>query len=144
MNLWHLPRTPVLVAASALLAGSAGLVLWWKRSHRGTAEDKERLRRTHLLQHGRTIDATVLDWSEQPELQSTQILRYRYAIGGVVYESAQDLRHLHHAIEIDSAFLGMPASVRYDPQNPANSIIAAETWNGLYRANSTGGRLAHA
>src|SRR5487761_1083056 len=106
MNLWHLHRTPVLIAASALLAGSAGLGLWWERSHRSTAEEQERLRRSHLLQHGRTVDATVLDWSEQPELQSTQILRYRYAIGGVVYECAQDLKQLHHAIEIDSACLG--------------------------------------
>ena len=52
---------------------------------------------------------------------------YRYSIGGVSYECAgPDI--LKGAALIDATCLGSPASVRYDPKNPANSIIIAEGW----------------
>jgi hypothetical protein len=60
------------------------------------------------------------------------VLHYRYDIAGVTYECAQDLIYLKDSIAVDPSVLGMPASVRYDPKNPANSIIVAETWSGLH------------
>ena len=69
---------------------------------------------------------------------------YNYRIAGVTYECAQDVTTLAeyvHGIRTD-----LPMQVRYVPQNPANSIIVAETWSGLRRlvsslANPYHGRL---
>jgi hypothetical protein len=126
-----LHRVPVLVTAGALTTVVAGTVAWWVLSHRKSAEEIERLRREHLVRHGRIIDGTILDWTEQPDSGDMGSLLYRYDIGGVTYECAQDLSHLKELARVDASCLGMPASVRYDPKNPANSIIIAETWNGL-------------
>ena len=60
---------------------------------------------------------------------------YRYYISGVSYECAQDLTFLKGTALIDATCLGRPASVRYDPKNPANSIIVAEGWSGLQHPN---------
>lgn len=144
MNPWYLHRTSLVLAVSAAVAGSAGIAVWWARTHRKSAEEKERLRRQYLLQHGRMIDATVLDWSEQPNLQTLHLLHYRYTIAGVVYECAQDVSQLQNQIQIDSSWLGMPATARYDPHNPANSILVAERWSGLHPAAQSNGKLAPA
>lgn len=124
-------RVPALVTLAAIVTTAVGTAVWWVLSHRKTAEEIERLRRDHLVRHGRIIDGTILDWTEQPETGNMDSLLYRYDIGGVTYECAQDLSHLKELAKVDASCLGMPASVRYDPKNPANSIIIAETWNGL-------------
>jgi hypothetical protein len=104
-------------------------------THRKSAEEKERERREHLVLHGRIIDGAVLDWSEQPNSTHLGTLHYRYYIAGVSYECAQDLTFLKGTALVDSTCLGRPASVRYDPKNPANSIIVAESWSGLQHTN---------
>ena len=38
---------------------------------------------------------------------------------------------LRHLVNIYDCRLGFPASVRYDPHNPGNSLIVAESWSGL-------------
>jgi hypothetical protein len=63
-----------------------------------------------------------------------QIIVYNYRIAGVTYECAQDVTTLAeyvHGIRTD-----LPVQVRYLPQNPANSIVVAESWSGL-RLNSS-------
>ncbi len=57
-------------------------------------------------------------------------LIYRYRASGVTYECAQDVggplsEHVRD-VRID-----LPVQVRFDPRNPANSIVVAESWNGL-------------
>lgn len=91
----------------------------------------ERRRREHLVQHGRIIDGTVLDWTEQTATGDLKTLLYSYEISGVSYECAQDLSYLGDRVKVNPSCLGMPASIRYDSKNPANSIIAAEEWTGL-------------
>jgi hypothetical protein len=132
MSSWITHHVPVLVAATAVPV-AAGIALWWTLSHRKTAEEIERLRRAHLVRHGRIIDGTVLDWTEQPDTGDLGALHYRYDIAGVTYECAQDLAPLKQTMTVDTSCFGTPASVRYDPKNPANSIIVAETWSGLRR-----------
>lgn len=131
MSFWITHHISVLVAAVAIPAVS-GVAIWWVATHRKSAEEIERERRDYLVLHGRIIDGTILDWTDQPENGELGTLHYRYDIAGVTYECAQDLVHLKGVIEVDTACLGMPASVRYDPKNPTNSIIVAETWSGLY------------
>ena len=128
MSTWVTHHVPVLVAATAVPV-AAGIAIWWTLSHRKSAAEIERERREHLVRHGRIIDGTVLDWTEQPDTGSLGVLHYRYDIAGVTYECAQDLVQL--SMTVDTSCFGMPTSVRYDPKNPANSIIVAETWSGL-------------
>ncbi len=130
MSSWVSNHVPILVAATAVPI-AAGIALWWTLSHRKSAAQIERERRDHLVLHGRIIDGTVLDWTEQPDTGNLGVLHYRYDIAGVTYECAQDLIHIEKAIAVDPSCFGMPTSVRYDPKNPANSIIVAETWTGL-------------
>ncbi len=131
MTPWVMHRAPVLAAVAAVSAAAAGTAIWWALTHRKSAEEVERERRDHLVLHGRIIDGTVLDWTERPDTLGPGTLLYRYDIAGVTYECAQDLTPLKEVVEVDTTCLGMPASIRYDSKNPANSIIVAETWSGL-------------
>ncbi len=124
-------RFYLLVAAGAA-AGGWGLG-YFIRSRRKSPEERERLRRLRLSQRGRITDGTVLDVQEMTAngSGSHQIVIYRYEVGGVAYEASQDVTSLRHHIDIHSCKLGLPASVRYDPQNPGDSIVVAEGWKGL-------------
>ena len=103
----------------------------------GTARMKlERKRRDLLVQQGRIIDATVIDISDLTAEESgrpngMQLILYKYEAAGVVYECSQDVTMLRHLVNIYDCRLGFPASVRYDPHNPGNSLIVAESWSGL-------------
>ncbi|HET9086943.1 MAG TPA: hypothetical protein VFN53_05440 [Acidobacteriaceae bacterium] len=124
----HLP----LVATATLgVAAGAGLIAWWMISRRETPQEIERQRREYLVEHGRIIDGTVLDWTEQTDTGDLKTLLYTYEISGVTYECAQDLSYMQDRVRVDPSCLGMPASIRYDSKNPANSIIVAEEWSGL-------------
>jgi hypothetical protein len=115
-----------------IAALSLGLVLWL-RSRRKTPEQLERERRLRLNAMGRITDGTVLDvHEERMEHKATQqLLIYRYDVAGVSYEASQDVTHLRHLVDLHSCRIGLPASVKYDAQNPGNSIVIAEGWTGL-------------
>jgi hypothetical protein len=135
MQSWLTYHVPVLATTAVSVAAIGGVVVWWVLTHRKSAEEKERERRQYLVLHGRIIDGSVLDWSEQPNSTDLGTLHYRYYIAGVSYECAQDLTFLKGTALVDATCLGRPASVRYDPKNPANSIILAEGWSGLQHPN---------
>jgi hypothetical protein len=121
------------VAAAALLLLLATGVAWWLRRRRKTPEQLERERRLRLNAMGRITDGTVLDvHEERMEHKATQqLLIYRYDVAGVSYEASQDVTHLRHLVDLHSCRIGLPASVKYDAQNPGNSIVIAEGWTGL-------------
>lgn len=102
-------------------------------AHRKTPEQRERERRTHISENGRITDGTVIDVSEMSANGhgSLQLLIYQYDVAGVTYECSQDVTQLRHVVDLHSCKLGVPASVKYDPQNPGNSIVVAEGWTGL-------------
>jgi hypothetical protein len=76
----------------------------------------------------------ALDLADDPEPvrqgpMTPEMIVYVYRIAGVTYECAQDvtmLPELVYGVRTD-----LPIQVRYAPQNPANSIVVAETWSGL-------------
>jgi hypothetical protein len=116
-----------------LVAGAAVIALSRKED---SLDELERERRGALVRGGRIIDATVIDISDQtPEEcgrpMGMQLILYKYEISGVIYEASQDVTLLKHLVNIYDCRLGFPASVRYDPHNPTNSIIIAEGWTGL-------------
>jgi hypothetical protein len=133
-----LPVTPILVGSSAMLLVGLGL---WLRSRRKTPEERERQRRQWVNRIGRITDGTVLDVCEvQPEGKKgkkdsaaapMQLLIFNYDVAGVTYEASQDVTHLRQYFDVHSCRLGVPASIKYDPQNPGNSIVIAEGWIGL-------------
>jgi hypothetical protein len=59
------------------------------------------------------------------------VLIYHYDVAGVSYECSQEVTYLRPLINLHSCRLGLPTSVRYDPQNPGNSLVVSERWIGL-------------
>jgi len=119
----------------ALLGGGAGFALLGYlmfRPKRKSAEHVEMLRRDWLNQVGRITDGTVIDVHEiSHNDRPATLLIYQYDVAGVSYEASQDVTYLRQKINLHSCRLGLPTSVRYDPQNPGNSIVASERWMGL-------------
>jgi len=98
-----------------------------------SAKEIERQRREWLDHVGRITDGTVIDVQEvrTDGLGPATMLIFQYDVAGVSYEASQDVTHLRQWINIHSCRLGLPTSVRYDPQNPGNSLVVSERWMGL-------------
>lgn len=78
-----------------------------------------------LLSVGKMGDANLLDIRDD-------LIVYSYAVRGVEYTASQDISRLKTLLPGEAASFG-PAIVKYDPRNPANSIVLAEEWSGLNR-----------
>ena len=121
------------VAAGSLAVVAVGFALISRKSRR-SPDQKERERRDRISLGGRITDGTVIDVHEveatdsQPE---AQLIVYQYDVAGVSYECSQDVTWLRHLVDLHSCRLGVPTSVKYDPQNPGNSIVVSENWMGL-------------
>ena len=99
-----------------------------------TPNEIERERRARLEGAGRITDGTVIDVQELPAASNYHaaiMLIYKYDVAGVSYECSQDVTYLRHWINLHSCRLGLHTSVRYDPQNPGNSLVVSENWMGL-------------
>lgn len=98
-----------------------------------TPEELERKRRHFLASVGRITDGTVIDVQELPfdGHRSATMLIYQYDVAGVSYEASQDVTYLRQWVNLHSCRLGLPTSVKYDPQNPGNSMVVSEGWMGL-------------
>jgi hypothetical protein len=101
-------------------------------------EEQERERREWLDRVGRITDGTVIDvqemtvnGSKKSSPRAATLLIFHYDVAGVSYEASQDVTYLRQWINLHSCRLGLPTSVRYDPQNPGNSIVVSEKWMGL-------------
>jgi hypothetical protein len=120
----------------ALVVGCGGVLfaayLLLRRKPK-SPDDLERERREWLDRIGRITDGTVIDVQELPrdEQKQSVLLIFHYDVAGVSYEASQDVTYLRQFINLHSCRLGLPTSVRYDPQNPGNSIVVSERWMGL-------------
>lgn len=125
---------PILAfGAVAAIIGYALL----SRKNKTPEEQVERERRTQLTLGGRIIDGNVIDVLELEDEESgrqTILLIYTYDVAGVTYEAPQDVTHLRQFIDLYSCRLGLPASVKYDPHNPGDSLVISETWSGLRKS----------
>jgi hypothetical protein len=120
----------------SLILGASGVMLaayLLLRRKPKSPEDIERERREWLDQIGRITDGTVIDVQElrSNEHKAATLLIFQYDVAGVSYEASQDVTYLRQRINLHSCRLGLPTSVRYDPQNPGNSIVLSEKWMGL-------------
>jgi Protein of unknown function (DUF3592) len=113
-------------------------------------EEIERKRRLHLNQIGRIAEGQVVELVEhalEPSVGGKGIfgarvrppansgprhfVSYSYAISGVTYHTAQDVTGLQSQVRFEKLVAGQPASVKYDPSNPSDSILVADDWSGL-------------
>jgi hypothetical protein len=111
--------TMALGLVLAVLLGTLGYRAW--RNSRITPEERERRRRAWLAGIGKLGDARLM------EIQETLVF-YSYDVRGVEYAASQDVSKLAERVPQD---VSHAASVKYDPRNPANSIVVAEEWSGL-------------
>lgn len=118
-----LPTPAIIVglAAVPLLAVGAFVIYRVRRQ----PKDKEKLRRMAVNLHGRLGDATITEVADN-------CIYYSYSVGGVLYTASQDISQLaEHMPEEPERLAGGTASLKYWPQNPANSIVLCEEWSGL-------------
>lgn len=124
------------ISIYALVLFGVGIVLavyFLVRRKPKASDELEKERRAFLDQGGRITDGTVIDVQElqAAENKFSTLLIYQYDVAGVSYECSQDVTYLRPLINLHSCRLGLPTSVRYDPQNPGNSIVISERWMGL-------------
>lgn len=112
------------IAVIAILAALVGILLWLFLRRRPTAEEIEKRRRASIYANGKLGDGEVLD------VEGTAIV-YSYSVGGVGYTASQDLTAFEAQLPENTMTLVGPALVKFDPRNPANSIVICEEWSGV-------------
>jgi hypothetical protein len=149
LNFVFLELNVMLAMAAAALVGIALIGYAFSRPAE-SSETVERKRRLHLNQIGRIAEGQIVEFGEHPpepptkskklfgfgarplpDNQSRQLVSYSYAISGVTYHTAQDITGLEGQIRFERLVAGQPASVKYDPSNPSDSILVADDWSGL-------------
>jgi hypothetical protein len=132
-NTWEIAAAAAITAVF-LVAG-----LWLLLRRGPTPEERERARRQFLSHSGRVVDGMLLDIydikaaakSKNSPSRTLTMLLYSYRIGGVDYESSQDVTELLSVVDAVQVRAGFPCSARYQPGHPQNSIVVSEEWSGL-------------
>ena len=118
--------TLALAAVLVVLLAIAGYRAWLRS--RITPEERERRRCALLVATGKITDAMLVEVNES-------LVFYSYSVRGMEYTASQDISRFQSDPAVD--FSGVSAmSVKYDPRNPANSVVLAEAWSGLRRVPS--------
>ena len=143
----HDPRVWIGAGAAGVLLVGTAIYQW--RNRPPTTDDLERQRRLHVNQVGRIAEGQVVELAEHEATppasrgifgrkarpvannRARQLVSYSYAISGVTYHTAQDITGLQGQIRFERLVAGQPASVKYDPANPSDSILVADDWSGL-------------
>lgn len=112
----------IAAGAAAVLLVALVIRVWLRR--RPSPEELERRRRTTINNFGKMADGTVLDVGET-------MISYSYDLGGVGYSTTQDISTLQDRLPPDRYSVAGPVAVKFDPRNPANSIVVCEEWSGL-------------
>ena len=118
-------------------AGTLALGGWMARARflrwrRKDPAELERLRRLDINKRGRIGAGRIVDLVEpQTAGAKSALVGYSYEVAGVTYECAQDVTALPEIAAMAQHLSGQTASVKYDPERPANSIVACEEWSGL-------------
>src|SRR5215469_4480651 len=127
-----LTRDVAGVAISIAAAILLGLVLWKLLHRKIPPEEVERRRRLAVNRNGKLGDGEVA------EIERSTVF-YSYSVGGVGYTAAQDLSAAEELLPEDRLAAIGPVLIKFDPRNPANSIVICEEWNGFQRRDRNSG-----
>ena len=143
-------RMWMAVGAGAAVVVGVWLAQWMRRPP--DADETEQKRRSHINQVGRIAEGQILEIIERPEAPAEtrgpalfkrkaqnvaadarrKLVCYSYSISGVSYETAQDITGLEERARLQRVVPGQPASIKYDPSNPGDSIVLTDDWSGLH------------
>ena len=137
LSLPHALRVPQNLAALGIITAAIGTSVYLLTRRRPTPNEIEQLRRDTIATTGRITDGSITDTfgpNHSPDhsadpIHLPEVLVYRYVISGVTYECAQDVHTLPHLVR--DVRVDLPIQVRFDPRNPGNSIVVADSWTGL-------------
>lgn len=110
----------LLVASAAYLG-----ILKYLRS-RPSPEEIERRRRLEVNDSGKVGSGEITD-------VDGSLLIYSYTIAGVEYMASQDVSALEQMLPGDPMKMIGTVGIKFDPRNPANSIVICEKWSGIGR-----------
>lgn len=105
-----------------------GRFLYIFTRHRADPGQREKNRRTRLYLTGRLAEGMILD------LDETSIY-YQYTVNGVPYSTAQDFSTIEICLPENRNLVIGTVWVKFDSNNPANSIVVCEQWSG-FRASA--------
>ncbi len=120
---WQLAGLAAL--AVVLIAAGARIVLTGQ--HRSAA-DRERERRLLVAERGRLTDGMIME-------SGAGAIYYSYSVAGVRYRASQDISQLSPYLPASPERLAGPVTLKYAPDNPANSILICERWSGIRTAH---------
>jgi hypothetical protein len=103
---------------------AAGGLAWLRFRKRPTPQEIERRRRLAIHHDGKMGDGQIID------VEGAAIV-YSYSVAGVGYTATQDIADLEDRLPRDRMSMVGAISVKFDPRNPANSIVLCEEWSGL-------------
>ncbi len=111
-------------------AAAVALVLLYRvrRRKKPSAEEVEAQRRAWLSQLGKLAGGEIIEI--HPDAIS-----YLYEVRGLTYTASQDIVAIREKLPLDFELAIGGIGVKYDPYNPANSIILSESWTGLPNRN---------
>ena len=143
-------RVWTAIGAGVALVGGVWLSMKMKREPNG--DEIEQKRRFHINQVGRIAEGQILEVLDMPHEPADErgpaifrrgpknvvvderrkLVCYSYSISGVSYETAQDITRLELHTSEQRLVPGRPASIKYDPSNPGDSIVLTDDWSGLH------------
>ena len=123
-----------ITALGFLAAALVGACAWVVLDQHVTPEKMERVRRRSLSRRGRLADGTITEAGQET-------IYYSYSIHGVAYTASQDISNLYKYMAANPERLIGPVSLKYSPNNPADSIVICEQWSGLRKISGEGERV---
>lgn len=133
------PGTIGIISVILLVLLMAGLSARNFFGRKPAAEEVERRRRLDInlkgkMGDGEIIDVEVREGHSAGEAHAVPFITYTYSVAGVVYTASQDVAVLQGMLPEDPMSMIGPISIKFDPHNPANSIVLCEAWSGLRQA----------
>jgi hypothetical protein len=133
MRVQELPAYwPLLVALGVLLVAAG--IYYFLRNRRPSPAELERRRREMIQSTGKMGDGTITEWQGS-------LLSYSYHARGIEYQATQDLEGLEAYLPSDQSGMVGSVGIKYDPRNPANSIVVSEKWSGLRKTSNSKANL---
>jgi hypothetical protein len=120
-----LASNPAAIGLVVLIIGIAAVfILRVARRETPAPAELERHRRLLIHREGKMGDGEIV------EVEAGSIT-YSYNVAGMEYTASQDTSDLESALPANAMNMIGPVRIKFDPRNPANSIVLCEEWSGL-------------